>query len=142
MRIIRWIFGIPLAFAIIIGISSIVAYAESFKLYLESNIKLNVAFHFAFNFLTFSGLVFLSCLFVPTPKKIAAIISITIAYVAIAAGSAYVFITEPAGLNIVVIAGCSGIVLGLASGFVFSYKIFKNKGWNKTWVLAKEQDSY
>ncbi len=142
MRLIRWIFGIPLAFAIIIGISSIVAYAEHFKQYLNGNLTLNVSFHFANSFITFAGLVFLSCLFVPAPKKIAAIVSTTIAYVGIAAGSAYVFITEPSGLDIVVISGCLGILLGLAGGFVFSYKIFKTKGWDKVRPLPDEQESY
>ena len=132
MRILRWIFGIPLAFAVVIAILYyLVTYTDDhlFALrhgYLFLGVR-SVEF-----IIIFALLVFLSCLFVPRPKKIAALITIGLMTFleSLAVFLEFSNILEGSVSPTFVDSLLSSFV-GMSVGFVICFYAFKNRGWNR-----------
>src|ERR1700691_2645418 len=75
MNIVRWIFGIPVAFCITIGVFSIIDWEIDIRHY-SHNLYLYALVHSIEIVIVFSSSVVLSCLFVPRPKKYAALAAV------------------------------------------------------------------
>ena len=133
MNVLRWIFGIPLAFLLGIGLLYVVVTVDT------RSPGYTLSFSFAFRVLeliTVLGVpVFLSCLFTPSPKKYAALISVSIITVFTVAVLIYVFIVNPpfysAKQTVSVISGYMMFVAGSSIGFGAGYAVFKNRGWER-----------
>jgi predicted outer membrane lipoprotein len=78
MKILRWIFGIPLAFAIVIGILWYGTANIDDGLRRLHNSYLYLAIHAFEIIFSFALLVFLACLFAPGPKKYAALATVIV----------------------------------------------------------------
>src|SRR5580698_2199095 len=91
MKVLRWIFGIPLAFAITGGVLMLIAWQGNLELYFHNYYVYMAITEFEIAF-TFALPVFLSTLFVPSPKKYAALTGEVIITVFIAFVLYYTFI--------------------------------------------------
>jgi hypothetical protein len=129
MNVLRWIFGIPLAFAFALGVLyALVTFgprAEHFPLAL---VVAEVVF-------VFSIPVFLSCLFTPAPRKYGALISLSVIVLFSAGALIYRFIVNPPFYSAIETASLAGtymlLIAGGAFGFGIAYAVFKNKGWER-----------
>jgi len=133
MNVLRWIFGIPLAFLIAIGfLYVLVTFDTQPRGY-------GFSFSFVFSVLAvifiFGVPVFLSCLFAPSPKKYAALISVSLITVLTIALFIYLLIINPPFHSVrqaIVVVGRHMIfIAGSSAGFAASYAVFKNKGWER-----------
>jgi len=131
MKLLRWILGIPLAFGIVLGLTYIIIDSNSIAHFFGQNVKLDLAYHFVFVCILFFLLLFLSSLFVPAPKKYGTIITAAICYLIVLGLLYYRFFVATDHINIVFIASFSGLFSGILIGFLVSYRVFKNRGWNK-----------
>jgi len=144
MKRLRWIFGIPLAFIIIVGMlvlgTSLEVYFYGSWLYSGFE-KYYHAFVMLINCALF---VFLSSLFVPTKRKYAAIIAIVI--ISCLAGTSLI-------LNIIynkiysiftirIILNYGAIFSGLLVGICMSYLVFKNRAWSKAKSIEDDKEVY
>ena len=126
MNVLRWIFGIPLAFALAFGLLYILVTfsprAEHVPLAL---IAAEVVF-------IFSVPVFLSCLFTAAPRKYGALISLSMIALFTAGALIYRFIVNPPFYSAIETASLAGtymlLIAGGAIGFGVAYAVFKNKG--------------
>jgi hypothetical protein len=133
MKVLRWIFGIPLAFAVAFGLLYVLVTVDT------DPPGYGFSFSFAFRvfeiIIIFSVPVFLSCLFTPSPKKYAALISVSLITLAIVALFIYLFIANPpnhsAEQAVSVLGKYMILIAGPSIGFAVSYNVFKNKGWEK-----------
>ena len=133
MKLLRWIFGIPLAFGIVLGLIYIVIDSNSIAHFFGQHIKLDLAYHFVLACVLFFLLLFLSSLFVPAPKKYGAIITAVICYLIVLGLLYYLFFVATDGITIIFIASSSGLFSGILVGFLVSYWVFKNRGWSRAY---------
>jgi hypothetical protein len=144
MNRLRWIFGIPVAFAIIFCILLLNAYVE--PSFYENQLFLSISqyYHPFSNLVCCSMLVFLSCLFVPTKRKYAAIVAVLI--ISCLIGASFIFtvlynkIYRLASINLLL--NYAGIFAGLLVGMCVSYQVFKNRGWSKANILEEDKEDY
>jgi len=142
MNVLRWIFGIPLAVVISLGLLTLFTYSVD-KYLGVSRYVLYIIVHAAGIVFSFTLLVFLSCLFIPAAKKYAALFSIII--MAILIGIAFfVALTNKLIGDFTIISAISflGSFTGLLIGSFLSYIIFKNKGWNRDLTAPEIQEDY
>jgi hypothetical protein len=133
MNVLRWIFGIPLAFVLGFGLLYVVVTVDT------RPPGYSLSFSFAFRVLELIIIlgvpVFLSCLFTPSPKKYAGLISVSIITLFTVAILVYVFIVNPPFYSVIrtvsVVSGYMMFIAGSSIGFAVSYTVFKNKGWER-----------
>jgi len=142
MNVLRWIFGIPLAVVISLGLMTLVIYSVDEHLRV-SNYDLYTFVHAAEIIFSFTLLVFLSCLFAPAPKKYAALFSITIMVILIGIAF-YVALTNKSMGDFTMISAASFLssFTGLFIGLFLSYFTFKNKGWNRELTTPEMPEDY
>lgn len=145
MRVLRWIFGIPLAFAITVGELMLIAWQGSLELYFHNYYMYMAVTEFEIAF-TFALPVFLSSLFAPSPKKYAALVGVVIVTAFIIVVLYYIFITSPQdfinSFTVNNIAAYIGVFAGGSIGFGLSYAVFKNKGWNRELTTPEMPEDY
>jgi len=133
LNVLRWIFGIPLAFLIAFGfLYLLVTFDTQPRGY-------GFSFSFVFSVLAvifiFGVPVFLSCLITPSPKKYASLISVSLITVFTIALFIYLLIINPpfqsARQAVVVVGRYMIFIAGSSAGFAVSYAVFKNKGWER-----------
>jgi len=143
MKVLRWIFGIPLAFAITVGVLMLIAWQGNLELYFHNFYVYMAITEFEIAF-TFALPVFLSSLFAPSPKKYAALIGVVIVTAFILLVLFYTFITSPEeflrSFTVTTIANYVGFFAGGSIGFGLSYAVFKNKGWNSELTAEIPED--
>jgi hypothetical protein len=131
MKIARWIFGFPLATAISLGIFYL-AIAYGMRGFYSSRLfAVTYIYRLAVIFFSFALWIFLTCLFSPSPRKIAGIIPI-------AAGTIFLGLViylnardqYGARFNQNTIMVFSTFYVGMIIGYFMSYLIFKDKGWH------------
>jgi len=145
MKVLRRIFGVPLAFAITVGAMFLVAWQGS----------LRVQFHNFYLYMVLTELeiviifalpVFLSCLFVPSPKKHVGLIAVVIVNIFVIVIVYYLFvqIIEEGYNSFTVenVAAYLAFIAGSAIGYAVSYVVFKNKGWNRELPAAEMGEDY
>ncbi|HZX57857.1 MAG TPA: hypothetical protein VFE54_04000 [Mucilaginibacter sp.] len=131
MKIIRWIFGFPLATVISLGIFYLAIEYGLRGFYSSRLFAVTYIYRLAVIFFTFALWIFLTCLFSPSPRKIAGIIPI-------AAGTIFMGIIiylnardqYGARLNQTTLIAFSAFYVGMIIGYFMSYLIFKDKGWH------------
>jgi len=145
IRVLRWIFGIPLAFAITVGELMLIARQGSLELYFHNYYMYMAVTEFEIAF-SFALPVFLSSLFAPSPKKYAALISLVIVTAFIVVVLYNIFISSPQdfinSFTVNNIAAYIGVFAGGSIGFGLSYAVFKNKGWHRESVMLKMPEDY
>jgi hypothetical protein len=133
MNVLRWIFGIPLAFGVAFGVLFILVTVDSGRP--GGAFTFTMVLRVAEVVLLFSVPVFLSCLFAPAPRKVAAFISISIIALFTAGVLVYRFIVNPPFYSTIQAVSMAGtymfLIAGGALGFGVAYAVFKNKGWEK-----------
>ncbi len=135
VKILRWMFGIPLAFLIAIETMLIIGDLVNFRKYFP-NYYVDFAVHEFEVTVIFILPVFLSCLFVPRPKKYAALIAMIITTVLLAAVLYDQYIASPregsgSSSSFFVIGSEIALLAGSSAGFAISYFVFKKRGWNR-----------
>ncbi len=145
MKVLRWIFGIPLAFAITVGELMLISRQGSLELYFHNYYMYMAVTEFEIAF-SFALPIFLSSLFAPSPKKYAALIGVVIVTAFIVVVLYYIFISSPQdffnSFTVNNIAAYIGFFAGGSIGFGISYAVFKNKGWNRESVVPEIQEEY
>jgi len=140
MNVLRWIFGIPLAFAVAFGVLFILVTVDNSPR--SGAFTFTMVLRVAEVVFPFSVPVFLSCLFTPAPRKLAAFISLSIIALFTGGLVVYRFIVNPplqSATQAVSVAGAyMFLIAGGALGFGVAYAVFKNKGWEKK---ARDYDS-
>ncbi len=132
IKILRWIFAIPLAFAISMAALTLLVFQRDIFMRFGAAGLFPIIFHLE-TVVFFVLPVLLSSLFAPRPKKYAAMISLAIvmAFLVItfyfqvkrfAEGRFMSVSLEIAASYLAMLAGCS-------IGFAVSYIIFKKRGW-------------
>jgi hypothetical protein len=136
MKILRWIMGIVVPYALVAGVVEAISALQDSALlkFTYSNSYMYFAFLAFKEFIVFFLLAFLSCVIIPAPKKYAAITSIILNVVILIGVTVAVFIygsdesLVPSAQVLVVDLVSS--VIGLATGIALAYAIFKNRGWD------------
>jgi hypothetical protein len=145
MRVLRWIFGIPLAFAITGGVLMLIAWQGNLEVYFHNYYVYMAITEFEIAF-TFALPVFLSSLFAPSPKKYAALIGVVILTAFIAFVLYYTFISSPEeflnSFTVSNIGAYVGFFAGGSIGFGVSFAVFKNKGWNRDLTAPEMPEDY
>jgi len=139
MKIIRWIFGIPLAFVLSAGIVLAGAYGMNDDILSNSYKAFEFIDHLLITMLVGFLFVLGSCFFVPSNRKYAAFIAIIVSILVLLYGL-YLSFTDKSNdyrLTTTTIIDDGGLLIGLLTGFFVSYRIFKNKGWrpSKKWDI-------
>jgi hypothetical protein len=133
MNVLRWIFGIPLAFAVAFGVLFILVTVDNSPR--SGAFTFTMVLRVAEVVFLFSIPVFLSCLFAPAPRKVAAYISMSMIAVFTACALGYRFIVNPPFYSAIEAVSVAGtymfLIAGGALGFGMAYAVFKNKGWEK-----------
>lgn len=146
IKILRWMFGIPLAFLIGIETMLIIGDLVDFRKYFP-NYYVDFGVH-EFEFTVIFILpVFLSCLFVPRPKKYAALIAMIITTVFLGAMLYDHFIISPregsgSSSSFFLIGSEIAILAGSSTGFAISYFVFKKRGWNREVKELESPETY
>lgn len=108
---------------------------ESYILYL--------LFHVFELLFTFSITIIISCLFVPKPKKYAAVAIVVITLVFTVWAICFQLTKYGRdGFSYIFISSYIGVILGLTLGVMMSYFLFRNKGWNQQPPKNEVTDSY
>jgi len=145
MRVLRWIFGIPLAFAITVGELMLISRLGNLQLYFH-NYYMYMAVTEVEIVFTFALPIFLSTWFAPGPKKYAALIGMVIVTAFIVIVLYETFITSPEdfinSFTVNNIGAYAGFFAGSSLGFGMSYAVFKNKGWNRELTTSDIQEDY
>jgi heme/copper-type cytochrome/quinol oxidase subunit 3 len=130
-----WIGCALLSFLVFAGLITAFIYLEdsiAVPIQKESYI-LYLLFH-AFELLfIFSVTIIVSCLFVPKPKKYAAVTIVAITLILTIWAICFQLIKYGFrdGISYVFISSYIGVIVGLTLGVMMSHFIFKNKGWNQ-----------
>ena len=126
--ILKWIFGIVLA-----GVLTL--WAAGFIMHHDGNVDMNNLNEFQYwvVFLTvpsvaFGLFVFLSCAFVPSQKKYAGILVISLSILFVGFGI-YQHYMDNGFLPNQYIIRYTGFIAGLFMGFILSFNVFKRKNW-------------
>jgi hypothetical protein len=136
VKILRWIFGFPLAAAISLGILFL-AIQYGLRGFYSSQLFIALyIYRLAIIFFCFALWIFLTCLFIPSNKKLAGLMPM-------AASTLFLIIVlymsikniSDLHFNQNSIIGFSSFYIGMLMGYFMSYVVFKNKGWNR---LKKE----
>ncbi len=127
-KILKWIFGIVLAGVLTLG-------SAFFIMHHNGNADMNKLnwFQYWVVYLTvpslaFGVFVFLSCVLVPLQKKYAGILVFLLSIIFIGLGI-YQHYIDDGFLRNQYIVRYTGFIIGLATGFILSYKVFKKKNW-------------
>lgn len=142
MKIVKWILGTLLSYTIAVGLLVLIIDVED-TLSKTKNLQL---FNFVHGFdiiLVFTAVTILNCLFVPRPKKYAALLS-TIIILIIAFLEMYSNIAKNGiySISYKFIISYMCLFAGLCIGTFASSLIFKNKGWNQQTSKSEVADSY
>jgi hypothetical protein len=144
MNRLRWIFGIPLAFAITIGL---IVLNSNFEEVIGSNtfyMHIYLYYHAFMNMLCLAMLVFLSALFIPFNRKYAAVIALSISFVL--EGTGFYFALTDRGtygdITFRLLLNYAGAFAGLLAGFYISYEVFKNRSWSKPKTMEEDKAVY
>jgi cytochrome bd-type quinol oxidase subunit 2 len=128
-KILNWICGIVLAGVLTLG-------SANFIMHHNGNVDMNKLnwFQYWVVYLTVPSLafglfVFLSCVFVPLQKKYAAILVLLLSIIFIGLGM-YQHYIDDGFLRNQYIVRYTGFIIGLAMGFILSYKVFKENNWS------------
>ena len=144
MNLLRWIVGIPLAFAISIGLIMLNSDYGLGNNYLNKNVFVYLLYYLSVNILCFFLAVFLSCIFIPYNKRYAALIAVVISLSFIVIGL-YFKLTDSltyGQITMQVLINQAGIVFGLLAGTYVSYEVFKNKGWRTPKNIDPQKEVY
>jgi hypothetical protein len=142
MNLARYILGIALAF--ILYVALVIFFVECTDSFLLRNLnyKIYLVIHSLQIISNGSLFVFLSCLFVPSPKKYAAVITL-VSFFVIAILGLYVQYTEyRMQITAMLICSYASLFLGGGIGLIFSYYRFRNKGWYPSVKKTKIDESY
>ncbi|MES2064316.1 MAG: hypothetical protein V4456_20535 [Bacteroidota bacterium] len=142
MKIVKWVLGTLLSYTIAVGLLVLIIDVED-TLSKTKNLQL---FNFVHGFdiiLVFTAVTILNCLFVPRPKKYAALLS-TIVILIIAFLEMYSNIAKNGiySISYKFIISYMCLFAGLCIGTFVSSLIFKNKGWNQQTPKSEVADSY
>lgn len=132
MRQFKWIISFLPAFLITLGLVTAFAYLDVVNNFIDRHITYYWIYHLFMTITCFSLFAFLSCYFVPAPKKYAGLLAVIISLSFIAFGL-YMNFTDKyfqGNINIKFFINYRGIASGLSIGIAISYSKFKNKGWN------------
>ncbi|MBS1524693.1 MAG: hypothetical protein JST19_03525 [Bacteroidetes bacterium] len=134
MKVLRWIFGFPLATSIVLAIFYFgVTYADVFKIYQSSYVSYFIAWsvRMAITGFCFASWVFLTCLFIPKYKKIAGVLpmTVTIALMIYIIYNAYKAHELLMSQRTYLLFGC--MLISELTGYFVSYIIFRKKGWGR-----------
>lgn len=126
--ILRWIFGIVLACLLTMGLAFLVMHHGA-----SADMNNLTAFQYWVVYLTvpsvaFGLFVFLSCAFVPSHKRRAALLVIGLGVTLVGFGI-YQHSIDNGFLPSQYIVRYSGFMAGLATGFLVSYRTFKANNW-------------
>lgn len=144
MNRLRWIFGIPLAFTLIIGLIMLNSDFEETIINNRFYIRTYLYYHAFMNMLCLALLVFLSALFIPFNRKYAALIAVSISFLLQATGF-YLVLTDRAtygDITVRLLLNYAGAFTGLLVGFYISYEVFKNRNWSKPKVIKEDKEVY
>ncbi len=132
MKIVRWIFGFPLATLISLGIFYLAIEFGLRGFYSSRLFAITYLYRLAVIFFCFALWIFLTCLFSPSPRKIAGTIPIV-------AGTIFLGliiylnardVQYGTRFNQNTIIVFSTFYVGMIIGYFMSYLIFKDKGWH------------
>ena len=144
MNVLRWIFGIPLGFAVALGLLFVMVTVDTGTV--SDGFSFSFAFHVFLAVIICSLPVFLSCLFTPSPKKLAALISVSVIALFTIALFIRRLIVDPPFYSAEEIASVLGsymiVIAGSSTGFAASYAVFKNKGWNRKLTAPEMPEDY
>jgi hypothetical protein len=130
MNRLRWIFGIPLALSIAIGILILNAEFTSAISHNELYRRSYLYYHAFVNMICFFLFVFLSSLFIPSKRKYAALIAVIISTALAGIGLYDTFTQRYSEITLTILINYAGLFAGILTGIYISYTIFKNKGWD------------
>lgn len=120
------------------------AYLDPINNFVDRNITYYCIYHLFIMIICFSIFAFLSCYFVPAPKKYAGLIAVLISFLFIVF-ALYLDFTDKyfqGYIDIKFFMNYIGMMSGLSLGFYISYEKFKNKGWSASKPLAKDNEVY
>jgi len=132
MKLLKWILGIPIAFGIIIALATIIVDSSEFKGYFSQSLILDAIAHFLTVFSLFFILVLLSCLLATPPKKYAATVTLYITYTFAVVCVIFDFFVQGNPLNYILNMSYLGLFTGPITAFFICFRVFDNKGWQKT----------
>jgi hypothetical protein len=131
MKLLKRILGIPLALSISSGLIFLFIVVKTLNHLDDDKVSFYWIYNLGMTIICLSLFVFLSCLFTPSPKKYAGLISVLVS-LALVASSLYLHFTDKyyEGINIRFFIYYGGIFSGILVGFYTSYEVFKNRGWS------------
>jgi hypothetical protein len=144
MKIFKWIIGFLFAFLISFGLIMGFAYLDPVNNFVNRNITYYCIYHLFTMITCFSIFAFLSCYFVPAPKKYAGLVAVSLSFLFIVF-ALYVDFTDKyfqGYVDIKFFINYIGMMAGLSIGFYISYEKFKNRGWGAPKNLAKNKEVY
>ncbi|HVW12664.1 MAG TPA: hypothetical protein VHB54_02510 [Mucilaginibacter sp.] len=131
MKVLRWIFGFPLAtlvagafFYLAITYSQIIGYSTEIYVLMQF-------FRLAIVVFGFGTWVFLTCLFIPNYKKLAGLFPVALVFIFILYVIYDMLRRHRLDFSPGSMAAFSSLVIGTLSGYFVSYIIFRNKGWGR-----------
>jgi hypothetical protein len=144
-NVLRWIFGIPVAFAIAFGLLALLFSASDLEEHFHNFYMYMLAHELEITFV-FAVPVLLSSVFTPRPKKFGALIAVTIVFLLLVSLLCFRFVLSPTdelpSISVVLIGSYFAILAGGSVGFAAAFLVFKNKGWHSEPKETLIEESY